>query len=157
MSYIVELKKERFKFSATHFTIFSEDRAEKLHGHNYHVSINIKFKDIDEDTGLTVEFSELKNEIQKLCDLLDEKILIPAESPFLSVGEVEENIEVRYNSKLYSFPKEDCEILNTTNTSSECLAKWFYDELLSSFHKFSIKNFMVTIEETSGQSVTYTD
>ena len=157
MSFIVELKKERFKFSSTHFTIFSEDRAEKLHGHNYKVSINIKFKEISEDTGLTVEFSELKTEIQRLCDFLDEKILLPSASPYLSMGEVDDNIGVRYQNKFYSFPKEDCEILDLQNTSSECLAQWFYEELIPAFHKLSIKSFMVTIEETSGQSVTYSE
>lgn len=157
MSFIVELKKQRFKFSATHFTIFSEDRAENLHGHNYQVSVNLKFKDISQDTGISVEFSELKENIQKLCDFLDEKILIPADSPFLSLGEVDSNLEVRFNEKFYSFPTSDCEVLGIQNTSSECLAQWFYEELEESLKGKKVKSFMVTIEETSGQSVTYTD
>ena len=105
MPYIVELKKQRFKFSSTHFTIFSEDRAEKLHGHNYQVAVNIKFNDVNEDTGISVEFSEIKDEIQKLCDALDEKILIPSDSPYLNIGEVDQNVEVKYAEKFYSFPK----------------------------------------------------
>ena len=157
MSFIVELRKERFKFSSTHFTIFSEKEAERLHGHNYKVAVNIKFKSISQDTGISIEFSELKKDIQKMCDVLDEKILIPADSPYLSIGESDMNIEVKYNEKFYSFPKEDCEILAIPNTSSECLAQWFYEEMASSLTDKSIVSYMVTIEETSGQSVTYTN
>ena len=157
MSFIVELKKQRFKFSSTHFTIFSEDRAERLHGHNYQVAVNIKFKVINPDTGISVEFSELKAMIQKLCDFLDEKILIPSTSPYLSIGEAGENIEIKFGEKFYSFPKEDCEILSIPNSSSECLAQWFYTELKDSMKELSVKGYMITIEETSGQSVTYTE
>jgi hypothetical protein len=37
----IELEKESFKFSAAHFLIFPDGSAERLHGHNYRVFVEI--------------------------------------------------------------------------------------------------------------------
>ncbi len=155
MSYIVHLSKETFKFSATHFTLFSEDRAENLHGHNYYVSVAIRFKTLDSETGLAAEFSELKKIVKEICETLDEKVLIPSLSPFLQIGQVDENIELRFGEKFYSFPSVDCEVLNILNTSSECLAQWIYEQLSTPLIKQGAEKFRVTVKETNGQSVSY--
>ncbi len=155
MSYTIHLSKETFKFSATHFTLFSETRAENLHGHNYYVSLALGFKEIDSDTGLAAEFSDLKKMIKEVCDQLDEKVLIPTLSPYLQVGKTDENYELRLNNKFYSFPIEDCEVLNIVNTSSECLAKWISEFLEKGLKAQGVEKFRVTVKETNGQSVSY--
>lgn len=155
MAYTVRISKDRFKFSATHFTIFSEMKAEKLHGHNYQVSVDILFKHLDPQTGISAEFSELKQILKKLCDQLDEKVLLPANSPFVILGETETNVEVKYNERFYSFPKEDCEILEIVNTSSECLAEWVYNNLKEALDQAGAKSFSVSLQESQGQSVSF--
>ncbi len=157
MTYSICLSKDRFKFSATHFTVFSEDRAENLHGHNYQVTLNIDFEDINRDTGLAVEFSKLKILLKNLCDTLDEKVLLSTGSPFMDIGESQGNIEVRFKDRFYSFPKEDCKLLDIVNTSSECLTHWLHKNLRDSLEDFDAKGFSVTLEETQGQSVTFSD
>ncbi len=155
MPFQVSLSKERFKFSSTHFTIFNAREAECLHGHNYLVSVDLDFRSLAEDTGLSAEFGHLKTKIDDLCSELDEQVLLPAESPFLDIGETDTNFEVKFNEKFYSFPKEDCVILDIVNISSECLAKWVHKRLEADFHAIGLEGLSVTIEETNGQAVTY--
>ena len=38
----IHLHKENFKFSAAHFLIFPDGSAERLHGHNYRVFVEIE-------------------------------------------------------------------------------------------------------------------
>lgn len=155
MPFQVNLSKERFKFSSTHFTIFNDSEAECLHGHNYMVSVDLDFKTLAEDTGLSAEFGHLKSKIDDICAELDERVLLPASSPFLAIAEQGENYEVRFANKFYSFPMEDCVLLDVVNVSSECLAKWFYGRLSDKFIAIGLEDLSVTIEETNGQAVTY--
>ncbi|MEM7645838.1 MAG: 6-carboxytetrahydropterin synthase [Pseudomonadota bacterium] len=155
MPFTVQLSKERFKFSSTHFTIFSEDRAEALHGHNYSVSVNLEFKSLDEKTGLAAEFSDLKSIISEICDHLDEKVLLPSQSPFLNIEDENTNWKVTFANKHYSFPKMDCEVLEMVNTSSECLAQWLHEKLEIKFQKLGATFIEVEVKETQGQSVTF--
>lgn len=155
MPFQVSLAKERFKFSSTHFTIFSDSEAESLHGHNYLVSVDLDFRSLAEDTGLSAEFGHLKSKIDVICQELDEKVLLPGDSPFLDIGETETNYEVQFANKFYSFPIEDCLVMDIVNVSSECLAKWFHQRLDENLHAIGLEGLSVTIEETNGQSVTY--
>ncbi len=155
MPFQVNLSKERFKFSSTHFTIFNDSEAECLHGHNYMVSVDLDFKSLAEDTGLSAEFSHLKDKVDIICAELDERVLLPGESPFLDIDETDTNFEVRFGPKFYSFPIEDCVILDIVNVSSECLAKWFHCRLEKNLMAIGLEALSVTIEETNGQSVTY--
>ena len=155
MPFQVSLSKERFKFSSTHFTIFNDREAECLHGHNYMVSVDLDFRSLAEDTGLSAEFGYLKSKIDVICEELDERVLLPGPSPFLEIGETETNIEVKFAEKFYSFPKEDCVVMDIVNISSECLAKWFHARLEKDFHAIGLEGLSVTIEETNGQAVSY--
>ena len=155
MPFQVSLSKERFKFSSTHFTIFNDSEAECLHGHNYQVSVDLDFRSLAEDTGLSAEFSHLKSKIDDICEELDERVLLPGDSPFLDIGETATNVEVKFGHKFYSFPSEDCLILDIVNVSSECLSKWVHGRLSKDLHAIGLEGFSVTIEETNGQAVTY--
>ena len=155
MPFQVNLSKERFKFSSTHFTIYNDSEAECLHGHNYMVSVDLDFKSLAEDTGLSAEFSHLKSRVDKICEELDERVLLPGLSPFLEIEENEENFDVYFGKKYYSFPQEDCFVLEIVNVSSECLAKYIHGRLSKEYFSIGLEEFTVTVEESSGQSVTY--
>lgn len=155
MPFQVSLAKERFKFSSTHFTIFNKGEAECLHGHNYMVSVDLEFKSLAEDTGLSAEFGHLKSKIDGICEQLDERVLLPDDSPFLEIEETDTNFEATFHEKFYSFPKEDCVLLPIVNVSSECLAKWIHGRLEKEFKAIGLQSLSVTIEETNGQAVTF--
>ena len=66
----LHIGKEALKFSAAHFTIFSATEAERLHGHNYHVSLDV-WGDMGGE-GLIIDAGELKRIVQRLCEDLDD-------------------------------------------------------------------------------------
>ena len=50
----IEVDKEYLKFSAAHFLIFPDGSAERLHGHNYRVYVEVEAGDSDVHGGKTV-------------------------------------------------------------------------------------------------------
>lgn len=156
MSFIFRLKKETFKFSCTHFTIFGATDAERMHGHNYHVQFDLYFDDISKTDGLAVDFNLIKPMIKTLCDDLDEHILIAKNSPFTEISIANGQVDLTFNTKRYSLPEEDVKILPVLNISSEELARYMALNFIEKCPKdIGLRKVETTIEETRGQGVTY--
>src|SRR5262245_17393561 len=79
----INLNKEYFQFSCAHFLIFPDGSKERLHGHNYHVSVEIE-GDLSPH-GLVIDFLEAKPIVRALCDELNEHWIVPAAHPHLKV------------------------------------------------------------------------
>lgn len=157
MSFVIHLQKENFKFSCSHFTVLSEKTAEHLHGHNYQLRVALKVKDLDPNLGFAFDFNEIKPLIKNLCDEVDEKILLPDSSPYVHVTKEESQILVQFTHRKYSFPKEDTILLPIRNVTSEELARWACLKLISKLENNKrISQVRVSVEETKGQSVSYT-
>lgn len=156
--YTVHLAKEPFKFSCSHFTILSSDRSERLHGHNYQIKVDISVLDLDSNLGMAFDFNIVKPIIRDLCMQLDERILLPARSPYLNIDQ-DENVKVRFAHKEYVFPKEDTICLPLVNVTCEELARHMGQELVGQLRTSAmwkkVKTVRVDIEETRGQSVSY--
>ncbi len=165
----IRLAKESFKFSATHFTIFSDRAAEALHGHNYQITVECELSKLDEfDMGF--EFNELKPLIKKLTEEWDEKFLLPAKSPHLKLRDEDvrgtPHLVIDFANRSYRAPKNETLTLEATNITSESLARVFAhklsqawkNQLGSSVAAFSerLLALSVTVEETRGQSATHT-
>lgn len=159
MSFIVHLQKENFKFSCSHFTVLSSHSAEHLHGHNYQLKVALKISELDPKLGFAFDFNEVKPLIKALCDRLDEKILLPLKSPYVKVSTSGAQIDVSFEKRRYSFPKEDSVLLPITNVTSEELARWICRELIEKLGglKNRVEKVRVAVEETRGQSVSYTE
>ncbi|MBN8540233.1 MAG: 6-carboxytetrahydropterin synthase [Deltaproteobacteria bacterium] len=165
----IYIQKESYKFSATHFTIFSATQAERLHGHNYAVGVECELADLN-NLGMGFEFNTLKPHIKKLADHWDEHILIAGRNPFISsrsemLGETEHQV-FEFNGRSYRFPKDEVRILPVSNITSEELAREFakclvvrwFDSLSDadrSLLQTNLKWIEVSIEETRGQKATY--
>lgn len=157
-SWSIELEKEYFKFSAAHFLIFPDGSAERLHGHNYRV-----FVEVDatlSEHGLVIDFKEIKPVVRELLDSLDERFLIPGEHPVLTHSVREDDIcEIRYLDRYYAAPAEDVLVMPMNNTSSENLASWIGREVLrlltERFGEVKTRELRVSVEETSGQRGVY--
>jgi len=154
----IDLSKENFKFSAAHFLIFPDGSAERLHGHNYRVFVEIEAR--LSAHGLVLDFKAVKPVVRELCDELDEHWLVPGEHPVLSHGERPDGtVEVRYLDRYYAAPSEDVIVLPINNTSSENLATWFGRELrrrlAERFADVEIRSLRLAVEETSGQRGVY--
>lgn len=154
----IDLAKENFKFSAAHFLIFPDGSAERLHGHNYRVFVEIEAR--LSVHGLVLDFKHVKPIVRELCDELDEHWLIPGEHPVLRAAERADGIvEVRYMDRFYAAPREDVIVLPINNTSSENLAAWVGRELRRRlalrFADVEVLALRLAVEETSGQRGVY--
>ena len=154
----LDLAKEDFKFSAAHFLIFPDGSAERLHGHNYRVYVEID-GGLDEH-GLVLDFQQVKPVVRELCNFLDEHLLVPGEHGELRVSDAGAgHKEVRYRESRYIVPEGDLIELPINNTSSENLATWFgrrlLDELGQRFPKVKVHRLKVRVEETRGQRGVY--
>ena len=127
-SWSIELEKEYFKFSAAHVLIFPDGSAERLHGHNYRVFIEIDAT--LSEHGLVIDFKEIKPVVRELLDSLDERFLIPGEHPVLTHSDRGDGVvEIRYGDRYYAAPLEDVLVMPMNNTSSENLATWIGREV----------------------------
>ena len=157
-SWSIELEKEYFKFSAAHFLIFPDGSAERLHGHNYRVFVEIDAR--LSEHGLVIDFQEIKPVVRELLDSLDERFLIPGEHPVLEHSVREDGVcEIRHGESYYAAPAEDVLVLPMNNTSSENLATWIGREikrlLVEQFGDVEMRRLRVAVEETSGQRGVY--
>ena len=157
-SWSIELFKEYFKFSCAHFLIFPDGSKERLHGHNYQVSVEIS-GDLS-DRGLVIDFIEAKPVVRELCDELDEHWIVPAEHPGLKIERLGDgHTAVSYGSARYLAPSEEVIELPVNNTSVENLAMWFGRELRrrleERFGHTQVRRLRVAISETPGQSGVY--
>lgn len=153
MAYKIKIEKDRIKFSAAHFTIFSQTEAERLHGHNYYVTIEIEANNCD-SLGFATDMKPLKDIAFKLSQELDEYVLLPTQNPYLKISESQGQINVLWNKKSYSFPKEDVKQLPLTNITCENLAFWFWSQMKSQLPS-SIQWLGVSVKETYGQESVY--
>ena len=154
----IQVDKEYLKFSAAHFLIFPDGRAERLHGHNYRVYAEVRAE--LSRHGLVMDFKMVKPVIRELVDELDEHWILPTEHPDLHLREREDGIvEVRYQERYYAAPREDVILLPLNNTSAENLSTWVGRELLrrlrERFPDVEIQGLQVAVEETPGQRGVY--
>ena len=158
-SWSISIEKDYLKFSAAHFLIFPDGTAERLHGHNYKVFVDLK-TELDEH-GLVVNFKEIKPLVRQICDELDEHVLIPGEHPVLTAEPQDDGqLEIRYQERRYSIPRDEVIVLPIGNSSAENLAAWFGRELrrrmTTQWPDLRVQRLSVGIEETTGQRGTYT-
>lgn len=155
-SFEIDLHKESFKFSVSHFTIFSKTSAERLHGHNYYVRVRAVVSKINPKLGMAFDFNVLKPHVRELCEELDERVLIPERSPYLKLKKNKKEIEVLFQKKRYVFPLSDCKLLSVANITTEELSRVFCERLLGKLPRsLGISKLEVTVQETMGQAVSY--
>jgi 6-pyruvoyltetrahydropterin/6-carboxytetrahydropterin synthase len=154
----IAVAKQDFKFSAAHFLIFPDGSAERLHGHNYRVFVELR-ADLSQH-GLVIDFKMIKPIVREIVGRLDEHWIIPGEHPVLTADQRSDGVwEVRYEGRYYAAPEEDVLILPINNTSSENLAGWIgrvlRDELSKRFPDVELSWLRLAVEETSGQHGVY--
>lgn len=149
-----QLAKEDFKFSCAHFTVFSADQAEPLHGHNYRVAVEIEGEELD-DLDFLVEFSPVKKHIRELCAALDESVLLAEECALHSIERRPGSVSVRYAERLYTIPEGEVRLLPLRNITVEGLARYLWTQLRSTVQGTPVRRFSVQVAETPGQSSLY--
>lgn len=153
-SWSIEIHKDYLKFSAAHFLIFPDGTAERLHGHNYKVYVEVH-SGLDPH-GLVLNFKDIKPRIRALCDELDEHLLIPGEHKVLTAERRDDGqMEIRYQERRYLIPAEEVIVLPINNSSAENLAGYLahrlWERLKADFPEAPMQKLVLGVEETEGQ------
>jgi 6-pyruvoyltetrahydropterin/6-carboxytetrahydropterin synthase len=157
--FAIQLAKEDFKFSVAHFTVFDRTRAELLHGHNYRVRVELTGESLDEE-GFLADIERVKSCVRSACDQLDERTLVPGQSPHVVVEELGERVTVRFAERRYELPRADVLVLPLRNVTIEALAVHLWQELRAALAGGPIERverLTVTVEETDGQRCAYSE
>ncbi|MFX1284417.1 MAG: 6-pyruvoyl tetrahydropterin synthase family protein [Promethearchaeota archaeon] len=142
-------------FSANHFLV-GYGKCERLHGHNYSLTVKIKYK-----KQRFLDFRTVNDAIKHELQLLDQKILLPEESPEIRIQTVLKgrNWQVTVNNKMYSFPKQDVLILNgIEQITAENLAIYLHKRISTWLQKISpdlISILDIIITENLGNQAKY--
>ncbi|QLY23880.1 6-carboxytetrahydropterin synthase [Bdellovibrio sp. KM01] len=149
----LHLAKQNFKFSAAHFLIFDETHAEKLHGHNYQVKVDINAPadESQHSDGYFMDFNVFKKFIKARLDVWDEIVLLPQNHPDMKFKKTDKSLEVTFRDRFYVFPLNEVILLPVTNTSVENLSKILAEEFFAEFKKYGVQKVVVSVEETQGQ------
>jgi 6-pyruvoyltetrahydropterin/6-carboxytetrahydropterin synthase len=154
----IDIQKEYLKFSAAHFLIFPDGTAERLHGHNYRVYVEIDARLTRH--GLVMDFKRVKPLVRALVDELDEHWLVPGQHATLKATRRGDGVtEVRYGERYYAAPDADVIVMPMNNISAENLATWVGRELMQrlrqAFEDVHVRRLVCAIEETAGQRGLY--
>ncbi len=118
-----ELKVVSF-FSGAHSLRGYQGKCESLHGHNWKVEVVIE-KDSLNDTGLVLDFKELKQKTEGIIEELDHKVL------------------------------NQIEFFQNDNPSSENIARYIYKKVVSVLKENNCKTKRVTVWEQRDYSASY--
>lgn len=140
------LSRDRFTFSAAHFSQLSGGKSEPLHGHNYRVLIEI-IGSVD-GLGFIADFSYVKQCIMNITSTMNHKILVPLNSPRIVFINRSSELELLVDGKRYVFPIEDVFYLPSSNTTCEELSRYIAKELAAIISNIKLK---VTVLESENQ------
>jgi 6-pyruvoyltetrahydropterin/6-carboxytetrahydropterin synthase len=148
----VHVAKDYLKFSAAHFIAYRGFR-EPLHGHNYQVSVQVE-GGLGHD-GYVLDFGLVKQAAKRVCERLDERVLLPVESDCLSFERAEGQVEVTYeDGSRFSFPEADVALLPIVHTSAEELARFVLSRIraeLPDLERRGVRSIEVGVAEAPGQ------
>lgn len=125
--YSVVVAKEYLKFASAHFIAYPGFR-ERLHGHNYQMSVRVEAELGPE--GYVLDFGLVKRLARALCDELDERVLLPEHSDCLRIGREGDAVTlVVEDGGRFAFPAEDVRMLPIAHSSAEELAAYLLSRM----------------------------
>lgn len=154
-TYSVEVTKEHLVFSAGHFITFAGGICERIHGHNWRAKVAVEGP-LDANH-YVFDFIAIRDDAQAIAARLDHRMLLPTRSPLIHVDIEGTQAVARFESRLWSFPADECVLLPMENTTAELIARWFADELIDGWRSKGVAIppvVRVSIEENFGQWAT---
>ena len=147
----IEISKDYLHFNSAHFTLFSATQREDLHGHTFYVTATIDTH-VQED-GLAFDYNLVKARLKDLCDQLDEKVLLPEHSPFLTLAREADYLIAEFADERIPFLPRDVLTLPLRNITVEELAPWFLEQLSSDeeMRKLNLNRILLRVSSGPGQ------
>ncbi|CAM9413475.1 unnamed protein product [Ectocarpus fasciculatus] len=156
----ISLSKPSFKFNCSHFIAYRGYR-ERLHGHNYRVSLRITGSDVLSVDGYLLDFGVVKKVVNAVCEDLDEFFLVPTKSDVLSITVDGKQILIECeDGSAFSLPRTDCKLLPLVHTSAEELARYLWcrvvrDIGIETLRFAGVQRVELSLTETEGQAATF--
>lgn len=156
----IYVSKDTFKFNASHFVAFPGFR-ERLHGHNYRVSVRLVGSRKVGGDGYVLDFGCVKEAVKTVCMGLNEYFLVPMLSDVLTItcSDVSVTI-VTEDGCNFVFPRDDCILLPIVHSTAEELAVYLYGKILGQLdakymRQRGVTEMAVTVSEGAGQDATF--
>jgi 6-pyruvoyltetrahydropterin/6-carboxytetrahydropterin synthase len=143
------IDKESHKFSAAHYTIFSATERERLHGHNYSVSARIVAP--VGGNGFSADYNVYKRRLARLCEALDEYLLLAGDSPYQQIEEAGDCYRVTYAGQEMLFLQSDTRVLPIRNATIEELSHYLLQGLLADFAGDDLREIELCVASGPGQ------
>ena len=143
------IDKERHKFSAAHYTIFSATERERLHGHNYSVSAKIVAP--MGHNGFSADYNVYKNRLAVLCEELDEYMLLAGASPYQVIAEEGAYYRVTYAAEQMLFLRSDTLVLPIRNATVEEFSHYLLQRLLADSVADDLREIELCVASGPGQ------
>lgn len=137
------------RFSAAHF-LPAHNKCQRIHGHDYSVSAEIEGYN---STGFVADFLVVEKMLNEIVDNLDHRLILPNQSEILEWHESRNNIEISYNGKLVSVPKEFTVHIPVNSTSCEDLSNYLAERLMDQLKdEKNVKSLKLCLHEGPGRS-----
>jgi 6-pyruvoyltetrahydropterin/6-carboxytetrahydropterin synthase len=152
MGFKVIVEQGNLRFGAAHF-ITMGGKCERLHGHNYAVSVTLEGPLTRDD--YVFDFVVLKEIVRRITDALDHRYLLPLRNEHLSMQESEGHWEIHFEDRRYVFPARDVLPLPIANVTAERLAEYIWGEVakeLAGQASGHLVTMTVGVEEAPGQT-----
>jgi len=142
------------KFSCAHMTVFPDGRKERLHGHNYTVSVALDLAEVGFEH--LIDFGSIKRAIAAECAEWRGRTLVAGDSPRMERLRREGGeLELVLCGQRYVMPEEDALVLPIDNTTTEALAELWVERLVARLGAVlrgsAALGLEVRIEESPGQ------
>jgi 6-pyruvoyltetrahydropterin/6-carboxytetrahydropterin synthase len=123
----VRLAGDDLVFSAGHFITLADGQCERLHGHTYRVTAEIRGP--LGDAHYVADFVAVGNLLRGILAELDHRMLLPTLHPAIRVASRAGEVEVTFAERRWVFPQDDCLLLPVANTTTELLAQYVAERL----------------------------
>jgi 6-pyruvoyltetrahydropterin/6-carboxytetrahydropterin synthase len=143
------IDKESHKFSAAHYTIFSATERERLHGHNYSVSVKIVAP--MGGNGFSADYNVYKTRIAALCDALDEYTLLAGDSPYQDITAQNDCYRVKFAGQVMLFLRSDTLVLPIRNATVEEFSQYLLQRLLADSTADDLREIELCVASGPGQ------
>jgi 6-pyruvoyltetrahydropterin/6-carboxytetrahydropterin synthase len=153
-SFEVFVSNESFKFNAAHFVAYPNFR-ERLHGHNYHISVRLFGSHFIGRDGYVIDFGDVKDATRTVCKRLNEHFLCPMYSDVISITKGEHSVRLFCEDGAeFLFPSQDVAMLPIVHATTEELAIYCWGEILCQLNTdFLLKRGIHTMAVTCGEMI----
>ncbi|MFN7684231.1 MAG: 6-pyruvoyl trahydropterin synthase family protein [Oligoflexia bacterium] len=151
--------KDAHKFSAAHMTVFPDGTKERLHGHNFQVTVALDLSEIGFKSFL--DFGVVKSALNAQCKEWDDRLLLAENCPFFFVqARSDEELDFKLCGKRYVVPADEVVLLPLENIATETLAREFCHRFIARLDPALLRGLVTGVEvhitESRGQGGVYT-